>query len=277
MSRYFVNELNQMPGYKAIYLEWKNVNKTEQVNKEDVLNLKVPDFYSKVVANVQTYGEYSPKSIDIFRKTYFGLSYYYHETNYRWLHRGTDDNAVNLDLLEAYYESLEAKYDPINQPVILGCCIKKSYSPGFLQGGVGYLYSRRAVELMLPMYEHVIHTCKSAEDICHDEFIFKLGITIVNATSFKFLGHPFTKDDLERIDKNDFHDLSPCPKTEYPANLNHCGKFHGPLNEIVFLHHHADGINKIIERAKRIFAVKDETVHYYFPDFLMPKLCKATN
>ncbi|KAH0792832.1 hypothetical protein GPJ56_003242 [Histomonas meleagridis] len=277
MSSYFINDLNQMYGYKALYLDWKKENKTVQENKEDILNLKVPEYYRNITSKIKPYQNYNWKSIDIYRKTYFGLSYFLHETNYRWLHRGSDDNVVNLKNLESFYESIEQKYDPLNEKVILGCCTRHASTPGYLQGGCGFLYSRKAVELMLPIYEDVIFNCKVSEDVCHKQFLIRLNITIINATSLSFLGHPFSKEDSERIDKNDFHDLVPCPKQHiFPENLNQCGVFHGPVNKLVFLHHHADGgVTGIINRTKKVFAVKDEYVHFYFPYFRHPRLCNA--
>ncbi|KAH0786743.1 hypothetical protein GPJ56_009375 [Histomonas meleagridis] len=277
MSKFFGNDLNQLSGYKAIYIDWRDVNKTTQESQEDILNLKVPQYYGDITSRIRKYGEYDFKSIDIFRKTYFALSYFLYETDYRWLHRGADDNAINVKHIESYYESLEMKYDPLTEPVILGSCVKRPSTKGFLQGGAGYLYSRKAVELMLPLYEDVIFHCKVAEDVCHNEFLHRLNISIVEATSFNFLGHSFGDEDLRRIYNGDFTNLPACPEEKYPQDIELCGSFHGPLDRVYFLHqHYGMDVDKLIERSQKTFAVNDNTVHYYFPDLRFPKLCRAT-
>ncbi|KAH0791692.1 hypothetical protein GPJ56_004378 [Histomonas meleagridis] len=278
MSRFYVNDLNQKSGYKALYLDWKKTNKTEQDNKDDILHLAVPERYRNITSNITTNGSYNKKSVDIFRKTYFGLSYFYYETNYRWLHRTTDDTGINLKRLDSFYDAIEKKYDPLKDVVIKGCCIRHIDYLGFLQGGAGYFYSRRAVELMLPMYEEIIFNCKRAEDVCHDEFIFRLNLSMKNATSYAFSGHPFPKSDLDRIKKNDFNDLKQCPEEQHPTRHDQCPMYHCPINKLVFLHHHdVRKIPGVIMRNKQIFAVEDETIHFYYADSTHPELCKAKN
>ncbi|KAH0787268.1 hypothetical protein GPJ56_008779 [Histomonas meleagridis] len=270
MHQFFVSSLNELAGYKATYINWKDFNTT---NEQDIPNLSPPQYYTDLVSTIRVTSTFNAKDIDIFRKTYFALSYFYYETNYRWVHRGTVDNSINVGILDKYYESLEEKYDPLKQPVILGGCIKNRVL-SFLQGGSGYLYSRKAVELILPHYENIIRSCASHEDVCHNKFIQFLNISIYDASSTHFLGHNFLANDIKRLMAKSFDDLEKCPKLNDINDTLQCRRFHAPINQIVSLHQHAKTVAEAIELCRSIFSADNE-IHFYFPEgSTSPQLCR---
>ena len=268
----YVKKINQIPGFTSYYINYKTTNTSFNVSSSIPANLYTDEYYLKIKNNhPRLKSRY--KDIDLFVKDYFLLSYFYYETNYRWVYRGVDDTAINVNYIKKYFKQLESKYNPLKEKVILGnCLIDRIYS--FLQGGSGYIFSRKAVKEMLPHFKAVIDECNVPEDVLHNRFLEFLGISLSKASSEHMIGHSFFNDDYSRIYKNDFSGIIKCPKP-IKVSKNQCRKFHSPVNQLLILHQLTSDPNVAISLSDILFNVKDNSIHWYMCRVGNPCLCRA--
>lgn len=268
----YVKKINQIPGFTSYYINYKTTNTSFNVSSSIPANLYTDEYYLKIKNNhPRLKSRY--KDIDLFVKDYFLLSYFYYETNYRWVYRGVDDTAINVNYIKEYFKLLESKYNPLKEKVILGNCLINSIYT-FLQGGSGYIFSRKAVEEMLPHFKTVIDECNEPEDVLHNRFLEFLGISLSEASSEHMIGHSFLYSDSSRIYRNDFSGIHKCP---VPTNVskNQCRKFHSPVNQLIFLHQLSLNPNDAISLSDVLFNVKDDSIHWYMCRVGNPCLCRA--
>jgi hypothetical protein len=202
---------------------------------------------------------------DLAAKFFFGLRFFLLNSNIAWFWRGTDDSIINFAKLPKFVRYLNHLYDPYTQPIILGNCIHSmrvnfSGFEGFLQGGSGWVISRRAAELIEPLGREWVPSVHTADDIMFNKLLQKLNISLFNATSEFFLGHDIRN--WPGVTKTQL--LVSCEKV---MNLSSriCRRFTAPLQDIVFWHEQGgalDSIDKTLKNSRVAFNAHRK-VHFW--------------
>ena len=92
----------------------------------------------------------SPKDFDRGKKRLTGAMYFLYNTSHRWYWSATDDIMVDNIAVDRMLALLEAQFDPLKDIVFKGHCFFNWKT--YLQGGSGYIFSRKAVEIFLKDY-----------------------------------------------------------------------------------------------------------------------------
>jgi len=164
-------------------------------------------------------------------KRIYSLEYFVHNTTADFLALVTDDVVVSLRNLKAYIEELYTFGDPKRVPMVFGHCIDVDWV--YLQGGSGYLVSRKAAEIMIQYgYEH-IHALFEADDIYITKLFLKAGISPRAMSSDRFVGHHFWGVGSDKLVEHHWDLLPECP-TSFVAHYCNVGPFR--VNRLVFFH-----------------------------------------
>jgi hypothetical protein len=142
----------------------------------------------------------------------------------KWLLTFDDDSIVDLTNLQNMVSNLEMKYDPIIDPVMKGnCFFQKWIQKSFLQGGSGYILSRRACQLIIENIstDFWFYKFSYPDDRTTMNFVKILNITIADTSSsffFGFVPNPHLKHYLM---KNQFSKFHSCNfKSHYNGDCN---------------------------------------------------------
>lgn len=168
--------------------------------------------------------------------------------------------------LPGFIAELNSKHDPTRDCVILGNCVSFSPGTGFLQGGSGWLLSRRAAELIAPLRDEFARQIDAADDVCFNWILDRIGISLQSATSGAFIGH-----DIHAA----FGGGLPACEEEEEGN-DACATFTAPLRGVVFWHEQLTENVRLaatIERARQAFA-SPPNVHFWM-DGQFVRLCRT--
>jgi hypothetical protein len=164
---------------------------------------------------------------------FWAFNYTLYETDVMWLFRGDDDVLINFDLLPAYIREMERTHDPLTEFVIRGDCMY--HGPTYPQGGAGVLFSRHAIERLIPMSHYSIW---GFWEDCPDQRLGRvleaMGIDAGICSSSAFLGTCLDLRDLARLREGNFSGLSQCP--EPVPDQRECRGFVAPMRQNIFFH-----------------------------------------
>lgn len=254
-------------------------------------NLPLPDIYKDITRLGRL--RFCERSFDIMMKFHYACTVFM-KMNIPWLFRATDDTFVNYNNIDAYLRYLDTLPDPYTNAIIEGNCVLY-----FLQGGSGYIMSRKAVEHYLNYYT-VFKTVKNCikyqpDDLKFPHFMNSYNITVKDATSFYYLGHDNFFYTLQNWSYHQYHNtlseiLPACPESLYSHPGDECGLFLAPIANIVFLHTYFDDRFKPIpqklrlpystQRFKLYLNLTDLNVMFSFPNLsnpLLPYYCYDTS
>ena len=150
----------------------------------------------------------SPRDRDISMKRLIAAKYFIENTTLKWFWSTSEDCAIDLSKLESLLEELDFLYDTENDLVFQGHCIKTDQYY-YLQGGSGYIFSRKAAEQFVKIGEIFISNIELWDDYAFHslyEFYQLQGDQI--ATSH-LVGHPFY---IPYIEGETMMNIEYCPK-----------------------------------------------------------------
>jgi hypothetical protein len=165
---------------------------------------------------------------------FYAFEYALRETNARWIGRLFSDTVINFDRLLPYMRELDRRYDPLTDVVLRGDCV----APGFpyLQGGSGYILSRRALEVLVPYARYSIWGFwEDHDDQRLGHVMGRLRIHAYPCGSSAFIGIRVRDEDWERITQGNWAGMITCPMQMVMGKP--CPRFVAPVSQIVF--HHA--------------------------------------
>jgi hypothetical protein len=167
---------------------------------------------------------------------FFALGLFLEISTVNWFWRGTDDSIIIFQNLPKFVALLDRSYDARQTPVVLGHCIdSKDEGVPFLQGGSGWVISRRAAELMDPLRDEFLRRIDSDDDVCLTWVLFRLGLSLMESTSEFFIGH-----DIKHWHAGVLWDgqnpLPACRPVVDLAPVRRCRMFLSPLHDLVFWH-----------------------------------------
>jgi hypothetical protein len=136
--------------------------------------------------------------------TFYAFEYALRETNARWIGRFFSDIMINFDVLVPYMRELDRRYDPLTDVVLRGDCIVSGFP--FLQGGAGYIVSRRALEVLVPYANYSIWAFwEDHDDKRLGHVMWDSGIRASECGSSAFTGMPLPEADWARVEQGNCH------------------------------------------------------------------------
>ena len=231
--------------------------------------LEYPEEYFDIVNSSTHYQDH----FDRAAKRAFAVDYFLKKNSFKWLLILTDDVIVNMPKLQNYIEEIEIEHgNPFNKSIIQGNCIYNGINRLYLQGGSGYIMSYKSALEFSKFSKKWVNDTYIADDVYFSDVINKLGLTLKNCTSNKFLGHQFSKYNQNVIKLKDFKRIPFCPILK---ENNFCKSFLSPLNEKIFLH---QGTNPIETNSfANIIFNKSFSNIYWYQDRKIPRICKKKN
>jgi hypothetical protein len=203
-----------------------------------------PDFYRRTML-LNPRRKRFRRDLDLSAKFFFSLRFFLENTSSSWFYRATDDTIVNFDNLGPFMRYLERKWNPLNDSVVVGNCIDLKRH-GYLQGGVGILFSRVAASRIVGYHQQFMSQLNRPEDVYFTRILNATGVTLYEATSEFFIGHDIYTDHRQMFWNNTLETLLPrCPGIGQIWGRN-CRKFVAPVADLVFWHQ--EGGNRTLDQ-----------------------------
>ena len=205
-------------------------------------------------------------------KRYIGARYFLEHTNLKWYWCASDDNIIDYDKIDAMAYDLDTTYDTENDYVYKGHCIYNYIRyRTYLQGGIGYLYSRKAARKFVRMgMEYIKDTC-DMDDIFFDRYIGDFHLGHRNISTRYMFGHGY---ELNFYNLSYFDTVPTCPNETARPNTACYGNDLYPLKDLVGFHESnvKNGLVhfKLLKKAGNL--CKD--LYYYF-DILHLYVCRG--
>ena len=149
-------------------------------------------------------------------------------TSADWCMRCCDDLYVHMEGYKLFLRHLASLPDPRTVPMMFGNCLDLG-EKWFLQGGSGYVFSRKAVEMFLEFEDDWIINAYGSEDVHLARIGIRLNITSAMADSTFFTGH-FSSRDYSGI----WNRCRECPERVEPEP--YCNHSLIPLRNVAFFH-----------------------------------------
>jgi hypothetical protein len=214
-----------------------------------------------------------PVMMDMLAASFFAADYFVSESSARWLFRGNDDTFINFRELPTYINDLERAHDPVTEVVIRGNCVAAPWVRyRFVHGGSGFLFSRAAVESLLPMAEQLMGY-PDLDDVVLTRASYSLGHTPRTITSDRFIGMTLTQADKNVTLARQYDRIAKCRPTDWGLARRGCRTFRTPVRKVVFFHPHERVNNRWPELAAGLFAAPPSVV-WWMEDW-QPRLCRV--
>jgi hypothetical protein len=250
------------PRERNFVFDYIIVNLTRSNSSAEHLLYPPDEFRDLILANPNP--RYRPLS-DLASKFIFALRFFLLHTHHRWFWRGTDDAIINFAKLPNFVEFLDRTYNPLTETVILGNCIGKDRE-SFLQGGSGWVLSRRAAERVEALRWAWVPRIDHADDVRFTRVLDRLNVSLANATSPFFLGHDLYFNG-ETI-------AGDCPGLATIKNPP-CAPFLVPLQDVVFFHEQlGSSLDVSMTRANAERTFQTERAVHYWMSRDRPALCR---
>jgi hypothetical protein len=182
------------------------------------------------------------KDLDLSSKFFFGLRFFLENSSAQWFYRATDDTIINFPNLLPFMRHIDARWNPLRQPVVIGSCIDaRRFS--YLQGGSGLVISRFAAAQMIGHRDSFVAALNKPEDVYFTKLLDALNVSLKKATSEFFIGHDIFSKHRGLIWNRTLHLLPRCPAI---ASIwrRKCRSFVAPLADLVFWHQ--EGYNRTL-------------------------------
>jgi hypothetical protein len=215
------------------------------------------------------------KDIDLASKFFFSLRFFLENSTASWFYRACDDTIINFVNLFPFIQSLDRRWQPRTQPVVLGSCIDAARW-SYLQGGSGFLLSRFAADQLIDERDAFIAGMDRPEDVYFNTLLDATGVSLRSATCEFFMGHDVNTKHRRIITERNFDLLPSCPKKR-SIGKKQCRPFVVPLNDLVFWHQQYKNASfrQAIAWAKMIVALP-RNVHWWSKRG-KPHLCWSQN
>jgi hypothetical protein len=185
------------------------------------------------------------QSRDLAVKFWFAMRFFLEETESLWLFRGTDDTVINFPELGSVLANIEAHHNPSTDFVFLGNCVPANHTHAYPQGGSGYLLSRKAVEMLVPIEKEFIMDLPWVEDLAFTR-VKKFTGSFDAMTSAAVCGHMFPPAQVSQVVVKNLS-FPRCKRTigtKWP-----CPYLVAPLRGLVFYHEYQGDHSHLFDNA----------------------------
>jgi hypothetical protein len=255
------------------HFEYIIVNQTRENRSDEHLWCPPDEFRAMIMANPK---KNFHRDSDLAAKFIFALRFFLQNSKADWCWRALEDTILNFGNLPRFVAYLDERYDPLKDVVVLGNCIDRDQVhdgrlyPGFLQGGAGWVVSRRAAELIEPMAWTWVPNINWADDVAFTEVLQRLNLSVFDATSEFFLGHDIKDGDRNWIRNPD--GLKVCPGADGRKAIR-CRRFTAPLKDLVVWHRQWQRSEALADDAQITFDAHPD-VHFWM-DASDTALCRV--
>ena len=147
-----------------------------------------------------------PIDRDIVIKRYVGAKYFLENTTYKWFWSLSDDALILPENIPHIIDDLNSRYNTYKDSHLEGHCID-AWCHVYMQGGSGYIFSRKAAEKFVEIAIPFIENMTWLDDIEFEKMRDYLGVSITQSASKFIYGHNFVND----INENFYNILDYCP------------------------------------------------------------------
>jgi hypothetical protein len=200
----------------------------------DLPSIDLPPSYSDLYPKL-VYLKPHEVSVQLVIKDAYAMEYCVTNTSADWCFRLMDDLYINEEGLDDFIEHLRTLPDPRTTAMVFGNCMDTKTVQFYLQGGSGYMFSRRAAELMVAQKNDWIVNVREWEDFHLTNFLTSLNLTSQDVDSPYFTGHFIRWAWWDRFKWNNTEiDFPDCPD-EIPEQRE-CSHRLFPYHKVVFVH-----------------------------------------
>jgi hypothetical protein len=208
-----------------------------------------------------------PMQYNIGTKQLEFLKYFLENTSANWFVRITDDVYVNRYRLPEFLRELNEKYNPTTDFYIGGCCLDYVKEP-LLQGGSGFVVSRYAAQLFLAQDLEWLRTMAYYDDWHFSRAIPMIGLSLHEASSGRFIGHPQRK--WERL-RYFLGSLRSCPELKA---LPFCASLLTRVSDTIFFHDDQKHYSEF-RWFRYVHTIPDDV--YWYQNGVSAALCRKTD
>lgn len=144
---------------------------------------------------------------DISMKRLIAAKYFIENTSLEWFWSTSDDCAVDLSKLDGLLDELDFLYDTENDLVFQGHCIVID-NIVYLQGGSGYIFSRKAAEQFVKIGDLFISNIVKYDDMAFHSLFEFYQIEDYQIATSHLIGHKFEVPDIKDEKMSNIED---CP------------------------------------------------------------------
>ena len=221
--------------------------------------------------NLTKNGKNYTADVDRMQKRITMAEYFLKNTSADFFINPTDDVFVDSARINQFASALGRKYNTNEDMVMLGHCIFHCFHGGtFLQGGAGYLMTRKMAQKFVFYAEKWINESSTADDVEITRFLSYVNQTPKDCASNNFAGFGFHA--LKK--KNyDFNMIPYCPKFYEPL----CGTGILKVEDVYILHPDLPLMKPSLrtwENFQRMLKDKEHSYGWYSNHNCRTKLCK---
>jgi hypothetical protein len=249
----------------------------------------IPEFYQRNYSEQIGFWSDHPKDPSIFRtvslfpvdttgdisrhelnaKLKAAIENFLFRTTSGWLIRIVGDTAVNFDVVHEVLAELNDQFDPMVDRVIQGACLGK-YDLTYVQGGSGFLFSRRAAFDLLQDWAWVRGMAKKLknDDRLLSVYLQRVNISWYQATNRHFVGHAFWNFSSAWKAVN-FKAHRPC--IAGPRSKKGCRAYFTRVKDLAFWHDRTR-FSRFIGRIDQIRKLAGDHLYFHVPNN-KPMLC----
>jgi len=208
-------------------------------------------------------------NIDLTIKFISLLKYFLQNTSAAYVLRATDDVYINFDEFPQFLNEVLTKGDPYTTPIIIGHCMHVR-GRTLLQGGSGFLISRKAAELIMLESDQLVASIDMFEDWVIYSTIQRIIKNTSETYSPRFIGHGFSKRDWQLLESQQYEEFPLCPKKFWTVS---CQSMLYPLSKVVFFHQfgYEPGPERWINATKKV----PQNLMWY-QSWYYSRLCRMT-
>ena len=202
--------------------------------------------------------------IDRSLKRYLGAYYFIMHTNLKWYWCASDDNSIDVNKIDAMAYELEKNYDTEKDVVYQGHCIYANNAI-YLQGGIGYVYSRRAARMFIEAGINLIASCNTFDDMYFGIYKKIFGLKYSEIGTPFLYGHVFPN-----ANSADFvNSLQKCPeRSQIPQTLCYRDNIYS-LKDIVGFHQSNTDACRFHFGVVKDAAKKYDNIYFYHGESIM--------
>jgi hypothetical protein len=182
-------------------------------------------------------------------------------TTANWFVRIVGDTAINFDTVHDMLRDANEAYNPLVDSVIQGACLGK-LNVTYLQGGSGFLFSRKAIVDIIDDWIWVNKTCRAMknDDRVLSAYLPRANITFRDATNRWFVGHRFANytSAWEAVSAKK---TKVCPR-DLPKSRKGCRSYLTRVRDLAFWHDRTT-FDDFIGKIDKIRRVAGQNTYFY--------------
>ena len=152
-----------------------------------------------------------PRNLNIIEKMLSAIEYFLENTDDEFFIRMTDDVYVNMEEIPNLMVDILSNGNPLENPLIIGHCLNINGSV-FLQGGAGYLFSRKSAEIFYNFFDQLLGVINWYEDWVVYSLINKIIPDISKTSSHWFNAQGTTVPNRINLERGNFTAFNKCPE-----------------------------------------------------------------